>query len=54
ILPYWTPFFWAAALSVPLHAIKTSIHASLYSLLENDFIDIAGYTVGATVVLVLE
>ncbi|KAF9156298.1 hypothetical protein DFQ26_009406, partial [Actinomortierella ambigua] len=54
ILPYWTPFFWAFALSVPLHAIKTSIHASLYSLLENDFIDIVGYTVGATVVLVLE
>ncbi|KAG0248106.1 hypothetical protein DFQ27_001168, partial [Actinomortierella ambigua] len=36
------------------HAIKTSIHASLYSLLENDFIDVVGYTVGGTVLLVLE
>ncbi|KAF9196674.1 hypothetical protein BGZ50_008619 [Haplosporangium sp. Z 11] len=49
ILPYWTPLFWAAALSVPLHSLKSYLVPVLYKLLEHEFLDIFAFVSGSIV-----
>ncbi|KAF9364630.1 hypothetical protein BGX34_000934 [Mortierella sp. NVP85] len=53
VLPYWTPLFWAAALSVPLHALKSRLLPVLDEALENDFVSILALMIGAVVHFVL-
>ncbi|GJJ70770.1 hypothetical protein EMPS_03120 [Entomortierella parvispora] len=54
IIPFWTPLFWAAALSVPLHALKSSLVPVLHEALEQDIMDIVASTVGGIVTFVLQ
>ncbi|KAF9948897.1 hypothetical protein BGZ72_009226 [Mortierella alpina] len=53
ILPFWTPLFWAAALSVPLHALKSALLPALHEALENDMLDILACAIGATVTFII-
>ncbi|KAI8599512.1 hypothetical protein EDD21DRAFT_379620 [Dissophora ornata] len=53
ILPYWTPLFWAAALSVPLHALKARLLPPIHEALENDFLDIVASVIGSIVYFIL-
>ncbi|KAF9287241.1 hypothetical protein BGZ68_002073 [Mortierella alpina] len=53
ILPFWTPLFWAAALSVPLHALKSTLLPVLHEALENDILDILASTIGAVVTFII-
>ncbi|KAF9953597.1 hypothetical protein BGZ65_004571, partial [Modicella reniformis] len=54
ILPYWTPLFWAAALSVPLHALKSRLLPVLHEALQGDFLDIFASVIGAVVYFILQ
>ncbi|KAF9093215.1 hypothetical protein BGX29_010047 [Mortierella sp. GBA35] len=53
IIPFWTPIFWAVALSVPLHALKTRLLPSLHNALENDIMDIIASAVGGVATYIL-
>ncbi|KAF9571728.1 hypothetical protein EC968_000247 [Mortierella alpina] len=53
ILPFWTPLFWAAALSVPLHALKSALLPVLHEALENDILDILASAIGALVTFII-
>ncbi|KAF9938617.1 hypothetical protein BGZ67_010637 [Mortierella alpina] len=53
ILPFRTPLFWAAALSVPLHALKSALLPVLHEALENDILDILASTIGAIVTFII-
>ncbi|KAG0272535.1 hypothetical protein BGZ95_011707 [Linnemannia exigua] len=53
IIPFWTPIFWAAALSVPLHALKTKLLPTLHNALENDIMDIIASTIGGAATYIL-
>ncbi|KAK3836188.1 MAG: hypothetical protein J3R72DRAFT_204054 [Linnemannia gamsii] len=53
IIPFWTPIFWATALSVPLHALKTRLLPTLHYALEDDIMDIIASTIGGIATYVL-
>ncbi|KAF9906382.1 hypothetical protein EC991_000712 [Linnemannia zychae] len=53
IIPFWTPIFWAAALSVPLHALKTRLLPHLHNALENDIMDIIASAIGGVVIYIM-
>ncbi|KAG0042390.1 hypothetical protein BGZ83_000512 [Gryganskiella cystojenkinii] len=53
IIPFWTPLFWAAALSVPLHALKSSLLPVLHDALEQDIMDIVASVIGSVVTFFL-
>ncbi|KAF9203572.1 hypothetical protein BGZ49_006262, partial [Haplosporangium sp. Z 27] len=53
IIPYWTSLFWAAALSVPLHSLKTRLLSPLHEALENDILDIVASALGGLVTFVI-
>ncbi|KAG0296813.1 hypothetical protein BGZ96_008417 [Linnemannia gamsii] len=53
IIPFWTPIFWAAALSVPLHALKTRLLPPLHNALENDLADAIASTIGGIATYIL-
>ncbi|ORZ28309.1 hypothetical protein BCR41DRAFT_383151 [Lobosporangium transversale] len=54
IIPYWTPLFWAAALSVPLHGLKTRLLPTLYNVLENDIMDIVASAIGTVTISIIQ
>ncbi|KAF9350097.1 hypothetical protein BGX26_011677 [Mortierella sp. AD094] len=53
IVPYWTPLFWAAALSVPLHSLKSRLLPSLHEVFENDIMDIVASALGGVTIFVI-
>lgn len=53
IIPFWTPIFWAAALSVPLHALKTRLLPPLHNALENDLMDTIASAIGGIATYIL-
>ncbi|KAF9215436.1 hypothetical protein BGZ59_001376 [Podila verticillata] len=53
IVPFWTPLFWAAALSVPLHALKCTLLPPISRFLENDISSIVVLLIGNTFTFVL-
>ncbi|KAF9101219.1 hypothetical protein BGX27_011560 [Mortierella sp. AM989] len=53
ITPYWTSLFWAAALSVPMHSLKTRLLPPLHKALENDIMDIIASALGGIVVFII-
>ncbi|KAF8947115.1 hypothetical protein BGZ47_010255 [Haplosporangium gracile] len=54
IIPFWTPIFWAAALSVPLHALKTRLLPPLHNALDNDLMDIIASAIGGVATYILK
>ncbi|KAF9429905.1 hypothetical protein BGZ94_009020 [Podila epigama] len=54
IRPFWTPLFWAAALSVPLHALKVILLSKATKMLEKDLSVIVLTMIGGAVSFVLE
>ncbi|OAQ32209.1 hypothetical protein K457DRAFT_135535 [Linnemannia elongata AG-77] len=53
IIPFWTPIFWAAALSVPLHALKTRLLPPLHNALEDDLMDTIASAIGGVATYIL-
>ncbi|KAG0036488.1 hypothetical protein BGZ82_004146 [Podila clonocystis] len=53
IVPFWTPLFWAAALSVPMHALKCALLPPISRFLDNDISSIVVGLIGNTITLVL-
>ncbi|KAF9122575.1 hypothetical protein BGW39_009647 [Mortierella sp. 14UC] len=53
IIPFWTPIFWAAALSVPLHALKTRLLPPLHNALESDIMDTVASAIGGVATYIL-
>ncbi|KAF9997567.1 hypothetical protein BGZ79_008740 [Entomortierella chlamydospora] len=53
IVPYWTPLFWAAALSVPLHSLKSRLLPPLHEAFENDIMDIVASALGGVIIFVI-